>query len=198
MEAIGNILVLMAVIFSVFAILGCYIYPDIGYEQYKDSFDVVNEFYNFDNFYFSFILVIKVATGESWPIVMLEFSRVNPQLIDPGVSLVFFILLTFCCTVILLNLFVLVILQKYDEFKGKEDNPIERFNEIAFYMKKTWNKFSSIEDEGTRINMLMIAEFLLNLEGELVPNLEDKSKIRDERVLYKRVKKQIISYKFTV
>ncbi len=127
--ALANILILMMLIFCIFAIMGCYLFSDIVYEDYKYRFKYVNEYFNTNNFYFSFLLTFRSASGESWPLIMLEYAHVNPNILNPAISQIYFTFLIFFCATIMLNLFVLVVLQQYEEFHQKEDNPIERFNE---------------------------------------------------------------------
>ena len=67
----------------------------------------------------------------------------------------------------MLNLFLLVTLQQYDDFHRKKTNPIEKFNEILDNFKKAWNKFSTESDEGYRIKNDNMTNFILLLEGEL-------------------------------
>lgn len=67
----------------------------------------------------------------------------------------------------MLNLFLLVTLQQYDDFHRKKTNPIEKFNEIMDDFKKAWNKFSTETDDGFRIKNENMTNFILLLEGEL-------------------------------
>lgn len=53
----------------------------------------------------------------------------------------------FVLCVIMLNLFILVTLQQYDEFVNKKENPIEKFSELLDNFKKAWNRFSSENDK---------------------------------------------------
>jgi len=70
----------------------------------------------------------------------------------------------------MLNLFLLVTLQQYDDFHRKKTNPIEKFNEILDNFKKAWNKFSTEIDEGYRIKNDCMSNFILLLEGDFNRN----------------------------
>jgi hypothetical protein len=70
----------------------------------------------------------------------------------------------------MLNLFLLVTLQQYDDFHRKKTNPIEKFNEILDNFKKAWNKFSTESDEGYRIKNDSMTNFILLLEGDFNRN----------------------------
>jgi len=186
----------MMIIFCLFSIIGCYLFSIPGS---KDNFIYINQYYNTDNFYNSFLLTFRASTGENWPLFMLEFSRIDPK-VDPSVSYLYFIFLIFFCAVIMLNLFILVILQQYEEFNQKGDNPIERFSEMLEYFKKTWNQFSFDEDKGERLNMVNVTQFLFELEGDLSLDIgDDKEKRKENEILIKeKIKIAIMELKFIV
>ena len=65
---------------------------------------------------------------------------------------------------IMLNLFLLITLQQYDDFYAKPENPIERFNFLISSFKTAWNKYSSEIDEGYRIKENNLTLFLTDFE----------------------------------
>jgi hypothetical protein len=75
----------------------------------------------------------------------------------------------------MLNLFLLVTLQQYEDFHRKENNPIEKFNNILDGFKKAWNPVSLEKDQGWRIKSSSIPKFLISLEF----NLNKKEEIKD-------------------
>lgn len=80
-NALINVFILMFLVFCIFAIMGCYLFDVLKYENYKDKFYYLNESYNFDNFYNSFLLSFRQVTGESWPNIMMEVANGNILLI---------------------------------------------------------------------------------------------------------------------
>lgn len=72
----------------------------------------------------------------------------------------------------MLNLFLLVVLQTYEEFSSKTENPVERYNDMVNTFKKAWNKYSTLSDEGFRILEKNATKFLMELEGELSENFQ--------------------------
>jgi hypothetical protein len=111
LSALANVLLLMLIIFCIFAILGCYFYDGITYEEYKDSFVYVNEYYNMDNFYYSFLLVFRCATGENWNNIMIEYAFVDTDKVSEVSAYIYFIVSNFADSIIMLNLFLMVTLQ---------------------------------------------------------------------------------------
>ncbi len=72
--------------------------------------------------------------------------------------------MNFILCVIMINLFVLVTLQQYDEFVSKKENPIEKFQELLDSFKKSWNKYSSEKDKGYKIKHNQVSDFLMDFE----------------------------------
>ena len=86
--------------------------------------------------------------------------------------------MNFVTYIIMLNLFLLVTLEQYDEFVKKDENPIETFGEMLLAFKNAWNKYSTDADEGFRIKTNNISNFFIDLvEADVIhPNTEDNSK----------------------
>jgi hypothetical protein len=66
---------ILILIYSIFAILGCYIFSNTQFKQNKAQFNNANEFFNFDNFYTAIWTVFRCATGENWPGLMMEYYK---------------------------------------------------------------------------------------------------------------------------
>lgn len=200
LSALGNILILFLLLVFIFSIMGCYLFIDVRYSDFKDKFDVVNEYYNFDNFYYAFLMVFRATSGESWPDIMLEYANFDNEILQSYVPYIYFIGMIFMCSVIMLNLFVLVVLQQYDEFHKKEENPIERFTDMLDKFKQSWNAFSTEEDNGERINSIKVTDFLIALEGDLALELEEDIKKKEissrEKHIKEKVKLAIMDMKF--
>ena len=162
LSALANVLLLMLIIFCIFAILGCYFYDGIVYKDYKDGFVYVNEYYNMDNFYYSFLLVFRCATGENWNNIMIEYAFADTDKVSEVSAYIYFIVSNFVDSIIMLNLFLMVTLQQYDEFTNKNYNPIEKFESFLIDFNNAWNKFSNDEDEGFRIKKTYVTQFFMD------------------------------------
>ena len=161
-SALTNVFILMVIIYAIFGILGCYFYNNLNYEDYKDEFAYINEYYNFDNFYYAFLLIFRCTTGENWNSIMMELANINPNKYSPTYAYIFMIVGNFINSVIMLNLFLMVTLQQYDEFTNKNYNPIEKFEIFLNEFNNSWNKFSTKEDKGFRIKKGMIINFFMD------------------------------------
>ena len=173
--ALANVFMLMLIIFCIFAILGCYFYDGITYKKYRSSFRYINEFYNLDNFYNSFLLTFRCTTGENWPNIMMELAFVERD-VSEVYAYVYMILSNFINSIIMLNLFLMVTLQQYDEFTGKNYNPIEKFESFLTEFNNSWNKYCLPEDKGIRIKQGSVILFFMDFNWKKL-NFPEKGKL---------------------
>ena len=161
-SALMNVILLMVLIFSIFAILGVYFYDGIDYEKYKSSFFEINEYYNLDNFYTAFLFTFRCATGEKWPYMMMELAFVDTVEVYEAYAYIYMIISNFFDGIIMINLFLMVTIQQYDEFTGKKYNPIEKFESFLSDFNNAWNKYSTPEDNGFRIKKGLVTNFFMD------------------------------------
>jgi hypothetical protein len=93
--------------------------------------------------------------------------------VNPIVAYLFFIISNFFTYVIMMNLFLLVTLQQYDEFYKKEENPIENFNRIVDGFKNSWNIYSNEVDEGYRIKHNQLTDFLMTFNVDFLTKTKE-------------------------
>ena len=175
-SALANVFILMFIIFCIFAIMGCYLYDGLKYSIYKDSMMYMNQYYNLNNFYNAFLFVFRCTTGEDWPSIMMELANINKNKFKDWQAYVYMIISNFICCVIMLNLFLMVTLQQYDEFTQKTYNPIEKFEGFCEEFRKAWNKYSSPEDKGFRIKKILITNFFMDFTWKKL-NFPEANKI---------------------
>ena len=95
---IGAILFLVLFIYSV---LGSFLFGTMKHEG-----DAINDFYNFDNFFKAFLIMFGCATGDSWYVFMNDVAQ-DHSVISP----IFFMSFYNLCSLVLLNMFILIIIQ---------------------------------------------------------------------------------------
>ena len=174
-SALINVLSLTIIIFCIFALVGCYLYDGDKYENYKDKFVYINEYFNMDNFLNAYLLIFRCSTGENWHNIMMEMAYKEDGR-GEGYSIIFFIVGNFITAIILLNLLLMVTLQQYDEFTDKKSNPIEKFNSFLTDFNNSWNKFSTDEDEGFRIKKILATQFFSELNWRKL-NFPEKGRL---------------------
>ena len=176
-SALINVISLIFIFYCIFALIGCYLYDGEKQQEHTDNFTYINEYYNMNNFYSSYLLIFRCATGENWPNIMMEMSFRDYGR-GEGYSFAFFILSNFFTAIILLNLLLMVILQTYDEFNDKKYNPIDKFKSFLSEFNNAWNKFSTEEDEGFRIKNILVAQFFMNFNWKKL-NFPEKGKLQE-------------------
>ena len=175
-SALANVFMLMIIIFCIFAILGCYFYDNITYKKYKSKFIYINEYYNVDNFYNSFLLTFRCSTGESWPNIMMELAFVDTEKVSEAYAYIYMIISNFINSIIMLNLFLMVTLQQYDEFTNKKYNPIEKFESFLGEFNASWNKFTTPEDNGIKLKKGLVINFFMDYNWKKL-NFPEKGKL---------------------
>ena len=186
-SALMNVFILMFLIFCIFAILGCYLYDGLKTSKYGDKMVYLNEFYNLNNFYNAFLLVFRSATGENWHMVMQELAFIDEDKFHEPVAYVYMLVMNFLSAVIMLNLFLMVTLQQYDEFTQKSYNPIEKFEIFSEEFKEAWNKYSEPQDKGFRIKKILITNFFMDFNWKKL-NFPESNKLES-------VKKYVLDLK---
>ena len=171
-------MILLLLVLSIFSVLGSYLFT-FDYYLNKNSFDNYNENFNFNNFYHSFLLVFRTTTGEDWPSILKElvncniFNVVDKNSVSPIVTYIFFFAMNFCTNLIMMNLFLLVTLNQYDEFINKTENPIEKFRKITTAFKNSWKLYSSNLDMGHRIKKINLNDFIMTFNIEFLEKVKD-------------------------
>jgi hypothetical protein len=74
----------------------------------------------------------------------------------------------------MLNLFLLVTLQQFEEFDRKKKNPVQNFEILMDSFRNAWNKYSSEKDNGYRIKNSQLTNFILDLEWKKLKFPEHK------------------------
>merc|ERR1712045_394940 len=103
------------------ATLGVFLFSEI-----KEG-EIIGEYRNFETFGDAFLLLFAISTGEEWNILMYDCGRLPPDC-EPDVTCghplawfyytVFIILVTH----IMLNLFILVIIEQFDKYYLDSEN----------------------------------------------------------------------------
>lgn len=157
LPSLMNVLVLLMLIYFIFAVLAVFIfknYPVDDPENYQ------NEYYNFNTFHNAFLTLFVLSTGENWPGFMYQYGKSG---LDKLVSQAFFIFFIFLTTIVMINVFQLVVMQQFDEFYFNSDNAVNSFDEMAENFRTTWNLFT-IKTQGMKIKESRMTEFFYFLE----------------------------------
>ena len=117
------------------------------------------------------LLLFKCSTGDEWFLVMFDLSDKNPgcETDDSCGSIYaipYFLSFFLICSYIMLNLFILIIIQQFEEYHLRVNNPIQTFRENLETFKKIWSEFS-LASEGLNISHRNLIEFYMKLPEPL-------------------------------
>lgn len=114
-------------------------------------------------------MVFALATGEDWNKVMFDCSRspadgcIKGETCGTGWSIIYFVLLVLVCSHVMLNLFILVIIQQFEHYYLPKDNVIAHFkNDLSSFMK-VWKKFTQDRYNCAKIKESMLTNFFKEL-----------------------------------
>ena len=155
LPAILNVLSLLTLVFFIFAILGVYLFHTV------ENTGVINDYFNFKNFDQGMSILWRISTGEDYPTIMFECSN-N---LGSKVYLIYFLVFVTLIDYVILDLFVSVIIQNYEEFSTNDDSAINKFRGDIKVFKKHWSKFTE-ESSGLRISRANIEKFLIECCSE--------------------------------
>ena len=117
---------------------------------------------NFENFSNAMLMLFRMTTGEDWNLVMYDCMLTDVDGCIPGktcgttLAPLYFVSFMMICSNIMINLFVLVILQQFDKYYLPKDNIISKFKKDLQNFKVTWQKFTQ-----NRYNCIKIKENML-------------------------------------
>ena len=145
-------------IFFIYSILGAFLFGKVS------EGNVIDDYTNFSNFGKAMVTLLRVSTGEDWNKIMYD-------LIDDGCQPAYAVLLYFLsfiviCTFVMLNLFILVILNQFDQYYLTEDSPVTIFKTHLVIFQKGWENFKT-HFEGTKIHESQLIDFFKQLEPPL-------------------------------
>lgn len=153
-------------IYFIFAVLGVFLFSTITQGEIIDPV-----YMNFFNFTQAMIILLRISTGEDWPTIMYDTMNTREDCIPDvncgsDISPLFFIVFVMVCSYVMLNLFVLIILQQFELYYLPDDNILQQFREDLETFKLTWAKFSK-EFSGIRIKAMDLVPFFKHLGGRL-------------------------------
>ena len=149
LPALLNILSLMILILFIFSVLGSFLFHTV-----KNG-NVISDYFNFSNFGFSMIILWRISTGEDYPNIMYDVSNA----LGSKVYYIYFIFFITIIDFIIIELFVSVIIQNYEEQAENQESPLQIFTSQQKRFRKIWS-FYSIQHSGYRLDKENLIDFL--------------------------------------
>lgn len=124
-----------------------------------------------------------MSTGEDWNYFMWDTMVTDPSRCTPGfdcgysMSWIFFVTYQIVQNHIMVNMFILIILQQFSLYYMADDNVLERFDDDLVNFKKVW-RVASLPFEGYKIRGNEVGKFMRDLKGDL-----GMGKVKDAKVI---------------
>ena len=111
LPSLFNVFALLLLVYFIFSVLGVFMFRSITRGKVIDP-----QYMNFKNFGQALVILIRMSTGEDWPTIMFDTMNTDEDCIPDfncgiAYSPVFFIPFVMICTYVMLNLFIMVIIQ---------------------------------------------------------------------------------------
>ncbi len=132
----------------------------------------MDEFRNFSDFGNSFLFMFILGTGEYLDGVMFDFQYTLPGCVEgkscgSSYSSFFFIMITLFIQNVMLNLFVLVIIQQFETYYMAVDNPITKFKKNLEVFMVTWVEFTATKYRCLRLREKKLKDFFKRLPAPI-------------------------------
>ena len=167
--ALFNVLTLLMLIYFIFSVMGVFVFQNTpkGREV-------------FQNFGVAFLNLFRFSTGEDWHVSMYDIGEGENGM----VSKLYFVTFTFFSSFVMINMFVLIIIQQFEDFYFDPNNPINCFEDIANEFREAWVHYAD-KRGGKRIRQDRIFDFFANLKFpmgySLIPFSERKFRVGEHR-----------------
>ena len=153
---------------------------------------MISPYKNFTNFHMSFSLLFSISTGEDWNRIMYDCMDTGPDCISGKTcgspyAPVFFLSFIMIVSNIMLNLFILVIIQQFVKYYLEDDNPLSRFEEDFEDFKDAW-KIWTDRYHCTKIRTNKLKMFIEKLPARMrhKMGISDQAKEEDfDRIILK-------------
>ncbi|CAD8178808.1 unnamed protein product [Paramecium pentaurelia] len=150
-------------------------YALIGKELFSHitNGSVIDDKYaNFKNFINSALLMFKCTTGDDWRALLIDcspqnyFCKSDNNQCGSQWALPFFLSYYLFSNIIIMNLFVLALVDQFENFFNASTNAIQTFVENVDHFCNVWCKYT-YDTKGTKMHTRFIARFLLDLHEPL-------------------------------
>ncbi|CAD8075871.1 unnamed protein product [Paramecium primaurelia] len=162
MPYLVKIFTILIITMVIFALFGCQLYGRI------DSGQVMDDIINFTNFGNAMLALFKCASGDDWRTIMTDTMQHNPlcqeddKYCGSAANQLFFILFMLLSNYVLLNLFVLGLIEQFEQFFQMQNSQIQTYVENIDKIKNTWCKYSQ-ETQGMSMHFKFLCKFLIDI-----------------------------------
>jgi len=159
------LLISFPMVFSIFlyCMLIYYIYIIFGCNCFKKMVqgNAFDDYVNFKNAAYAIMTLFKVCTADNWGDIIFDtVDQLSP------LSALYFISFYILTGYILTNLFILVLLQQFENYSSNPNNPLHTFKDYIAKFRKIWGNYINFK-EPMKIHQRHLVNFLLALKPPL-------------------------------
>ena len=110
------------------------------------------------------ITLLRVATGEDWNRIL--YDCMNLGAVPSYIVTLYYVSFIVICSFVMLNLFILVILQQFDQYYLASDNVLVKFRRDLEKFKKVWGVFAK-DYKNIKMKEQVLVEFFSSMEPRL-------------------------------
>ncbi|CAD8191236.1 unnamed protein product [Paramecium pentaurelia] len=177
---LAKLISILIITMIIYALIGCQLFGKIN----KGA--VIDDFINFTNFEYALLALYKCASGDDFKTIMTDTMYHNPYCIENSdycgsvFNQLYFITFILFSNYVLLNLFILGLIEQFEEFFQVQNSMIQTYVEEIDKIKTAWCKYSA-ETNGQSMHYKFLCRFLLDigqpLGGGKDDNLWDVAKL---------------------
>ncbi|CAD8054707.1 unnamed protein product [Paramecium primaurelia] len=177
---LAKLISILIITMIIYALIGCQLFGKVK----KGA--VIDEYINFTNFEYALLALFKCASGDDFRTIMTDTMHHNPYCSEntdycgSDFNQLYFITFMLFSNYVLLNLFVLGLIEQFEEFFQVQNSMIQTYVEQIDKIKTTWCKYSA-DNNGESMHYKFLCRFLLDigqpLGGGNDDNLWDAAKL---------------------
>lgn len=152
LPALLNVLSLLLLCIFIYSIIGVFLFSGVK------SGHKIDDFNNFSNFLSACILLLRISTGGDWPQIMFDCAHGVGKL----QATVFFCSYISITILVILNLFIMVIIQNFEDFESNPNSYLYLFTKQLGRFNRSWEKYSSFS-YGIKIRHKDLVGFMKSL-----------------------------------
>jgi Ion transport protein len=156
LPAILNVLSLLSLVFFIYAVLGVFTFGSVAIGQEVDGY------FNFATFHNAMLTLYRISTGEQWYLIMYDCAKV----VGKGIASFYFCSFVVLSSFLLMNLFIMVILQNYEEYEKNPESAVMLFNKHLKEFRRVWETYSFLY-HGVKIHYNDLPQFMYGLSPAL-------------------------------
>ncbi|CAD8075875.1 unnamed protein product [Paramecium primaurelia] len=168
---LGKILFILVVTTLSYALLGCQLFGHI------DKGIIIDSQINFSTFTSSLLTLLKCGSCDNFRNIMADtmihniYCYDDPRYCGSQFAQIYFISFVFISNYVLLNLFVLGLIEQFEKFFQSENSILQVYIESIDKIKTVWCKYS-YQRHGKAMHYLQICKFLLEI-GQPFTHVKD-------------------------